>query len=72
MKKFLSTAGLVVIIITLVLFIVALFVKGLTQDLLLEAGVLLISVKIIMMNYSNKQINMKVLEKLEKMEKKED
>ena len=61
MKKYLFTADLVVIIITLVFFIVALFVNGLTQDLLLVAGVLLISGKIIMMNYSNKQINMQVV-----------
>lgn len=61
MKKYLFTADLVVIIITLVFFSVALFVNGLTQDLMLVAGVLLISGKIIMMNYSNKQINMQLL-----------
>jgi uncharacterized membrane protein YiaA len=43
----------VVILITLVLFVVALFEKGLTHDLLLEAGVFLVSVKLILMTYKN-------------------
>ncbi len=42
-----------VILVTLVLFVVALFVKGLTHDLLLEAGVFLVSVKLILMTYKN-------------------
>jgi hypothetical protein len=41
----------VVIVVTLVLFVVALFLKGLTHDLLLEAGVFLVSVKLIVMGY---------------------
>ena len=42
-----------VIAITLVLFVVALFEKGLTHDLLLEAGVFLVSVKLILMTHKN-------------------
>ena len=38
---------------TIVLFVVALFVKGFTHQLLIEAGVLLVSVKIILMSYKN-------------------
>lgn len=64
MRKYLSTTDIVVILITTILFIVALFVKGLTQDLLLEAGVLLVSIKIIMMNYKNAQTNKIVLKEL--------
>jgi hypothetical protein len=45
--------SLVVMAITLVLFIGALITKGLTHDLLLEAGVFLVSVKLIMMAYKN-------------------
>jgi hypothetical protein len=41
----------VVVIVTLALFVTALFVKGLTHDLLLEGGVFLVSVKLIMMAY---------------------
>ena len=48
-KKHLDLGSIIVIIITLVLFITALFVKGFTHDLLLEAGVFLVSVKVIMM-----------------------
>ena len=45
--------SLVVIPITLVLFVWALFEKGLTHDLLLEAGVFMVSVKLIIMSYKN-------------------
>jgi hypothetical protein len=38
-----------VIVITLALFVAALFVKGFGHDLLLEAGVFLVSVKLIIM-----------------------
>lgn len=68
MKKYLSTADLVVIIITFILFTVALFVKGFTHDLLLEAGVLLVSVKIIMMNYKLYTSSSKITEKLSSIE----
>ena len=49
MNKYLDFWSTFVIILTFVLFVVAFFVKGLTQDLLIEAGVLLVSMKIIMM-----------------------
>jgi hypothetical protein len=52
-KKHLDLGSIIVILITLALFIVALFVKGFTHDLLLEAGVFLVSVKVIMMAYQN-------------------
>lgn len=44
---------LATIILTLVLFIAALFVKGLTHDLLLETGVFLVSVKLVLMSYKS-------------------
>jgi len=47
----LDPASWAVLLITLVLFVTALFVKGLGHDLLLEAGVFLVSVKLIMMMY---------------------
>jgi len=46
-------ASLVVMAITLILFISALFTTGFTHDLLLETGVFLVSVKLIIMNYKN-------------------
>ncbi len=51
LKQYSDTGSLVVMGITLVLFILALFTKGMTHDILLEAGVFLVSVKIIMMAY---------------------
>ncbi len=57
-----SPASLVVIITTFILFAVALFVTGLTRDLLIESGVFLVSVKLIIMTYRN-SVAMKRLEK---------
>ncbi|HLJ61022.1 MAG TPA: hypothetical protein VKZ50_14955 [bacterium] len=45
---YLDRASMVVIILTFVLFLSALVVKGFNHDLFLEAGVLLVSVKIIL------------------------
>lgn len=53
MSRYFDTWTIVVIILTIVLFVVALFVKGFTHQLLIEAGVLLVSVKIILMSYKN-------------------
>jgi len=43
-------ASYVVMIITFVLFVIGAVEKGLTQELLLEAGVFLVSVKLILMS----------------------
>jgi hypothetical protein len=53
MRKYFDPTSIVVILITLVLFIAALFYKGFTHDLLLEAGVFLVSVKLILLAYKN-------------------
>jgi flagellar motor component MotA len=53
MKKHFDDGSIIVIIITFVLFILALFTKGFSHDLLLEAGVFLVSVKLIMMAHNN-------------------
>ena len=53
MKEHFDSGTLVIIIITFTLFVVALFTKGFTHALLLEAGVLLVSIKLIMMAYKN-------------------
>ncbi len=50
MKHF-DTSTMAVLLITLVLFVAALFSKGLSHDLLLEAGVFLVSVKLILFGY---------------------
>ena len=56
MRNFLRHLDIVsqlVIVTTFVLFVVALFIKGLGHGLLLEAGVFLVSVKLIMMAHKN-------------------
>ncbi len=52
-KKYLGIGSLAVIIITLILFVAAIYTKGLTHDILLEAAVFLVSAKLILMAYIN-------------------
>ncbi len=49
----LGATSVAVIVLTFILFTIALFAKGFTKDLLLEAGVFLVSVKLILMSYKN-------------------
>ena len=65
--RFLDTGSLIVAAVTLLLFIAALFAKGLTHDLFLETGVFLVSVKIIMMAYRNAVSTKDVSHKLDKV-----
>ena len=51
MKKHFDSWSLSVIVLTLILFAVALIEKGFTHDLLLEAGVFLVSAKLVLMSY---------------------
>lgn len=61
MRKHFDIGSMIVIIITFILFAVALFTKGFTHDLLLEAGVFLVSVKLILMGYHN-SVKLKAVE----------
>ncbi|NNC95421.1 MAG: hypothetical protein HKN92_07650 [Chitinophagales bacterium] len=70
MKKYLSTTDITVILITAILFIVALFVKGLTKEILLEAGVLLVSVKLILMHHKVASTSDKILKQLDQINSK--
>jgi hypothetical protein len=56
----LAVAGL-----TLVLFGIALFEKGLTHEILLEAGVFLVSVKLMMLAYKSQKASERVEERLD-------
>lgn len=58
---------LIVIGITFVLFIVALFVKGFTKELLLEAGVFLVSLKLILNSRRNALYSQQILGELEEI-----
>jgi hypothetical protein len=59
--------SLVVIALTFALFIVALFIKGLTHEILLEAGVFLVSLKLIMMSHKNSLLAKKTQFQLERI-----
>ena len=69
MKRYLDFGSSVIIIITFVLFIIALFTKGFTHDLLLETAVFLVSVKLILMAYKNRINSKKVLDDLSEIKK---
>jgi Na+-translocating ferredoxin:NAD+ oxidoreductase RnfE subunit len=58
----------VVIVLTFVLFFVALFLHGFTSDLLLETGIFLVSLKLIRMGRSNAQIAQQLDEHLTDIE----
>ncbi len=52
-RKHFDGPSIVVIVLTLILFVAAVFAKGLTHDVLLEAGVFLVSVKLVLQTYKN-------------------
>ena len=54
LRQHFDAGSLLIIVITFVLFVAALYFTGFTHDLLLEAGVFLVSVKLIVMSYKNK------------------
>ena len=67
MTKHFDTASLVVIAITFVLFVLALFTQGFTHDLFLEAGIFLVSVKLIFLGYRNSVANRQLTSNLQEI-----
>ena len=53
MWHYIDLGSFIIMTITFVLFVAALFTKGLTHDLFLEVGVFLISVKLILLVHRN-------------------
>lgn len=70
MKEHLDLGSLIVIVITFVLFVLALLTKGFTHDLLLEAGVFLVSIKLILMAYKISVTSKELLSELKAIKKK--
>ena len=68
MNKYFDAGSISVIVITFLLFLIALFTKGLTHDIFLEAGVLLISIKLIMMAYKTGIFFEEILRELKKID----
>ena len=66
-KKHLDTGSVTVILATFILFTFALFTKGMTHDILLETGVLLISIKLIMMAYKTVVFYEDIIQELKKL-----
>lgn len=58
--KYLDLGSILILIITFMLFVLALFFTGLTHDILLEAGVFLVSVKLIIMAYKASKSTRKI------------
>ena len=52
-RKLLDVGSWLTIATTFILFAIALLVKGVPHDLMLEAGVFLVSVKLVIMSYKN-------------------
>jgi hypothetical protein len=67
MRKHFDFWSIVVIALTLVLFAVALLIKGLTHDLLLEAGVFLVSVKLILMSHKDSVLAIETEKRLDQI-----
>ena len=58
---------IIIILITVGLFVAAILTKGLTHDIFLESGVLLISIKIILLSYRNNTIVKNIQNQLDSM-----
>jgi len=69
MRKHFDAGSLAVIGITFILFFLALLVKGVTHDLLLEAGVFLVSVKLIIAGYKSSKKHELILAELRSISK---
>ena len=64
-KKRIDVATTATVVVTVILFVMALIEKGFTHDLLLEAGVFLVSVKLILAAHQAHLANQSIEEKLD-------
>lgn len=64
MKPNLDLANTITIALTFIIFAIALFATGFTKELLLEAGVLLVSIKIIAIGAATRNSNKEIIKKL--------
>ena len=69
LKERLDIGSVAVIAITFVLFLLSLFVKGFSHDLLLDAGVFLVSVKLILMSFRNNLHIKELTQRLDEIKK---
>ena len=67
MEKYLDLGSRLIIAITFILFVAALFTTGFSHELFLEAGVLLVSIKLIIMSHKNSISNKELLKRLDEI-----
>lgn len=67
MSRYLDRWSATVIVLTVTLFVLALFLHGLTHDLLLEGGVLLVSAKLVIMSHKNSVLGEQLHESLDEI-----
>ncbi len=67
--KHIDIGSILIILITFVLFVLALLFTGFTHDILLEAGVFLVSVKLIIMAYKASKSASNIETELEEIKK---
>ena len=67
MNRHFDAGSLIVILVTFVLFALALVTEGFTHDLLLEAGVFLVSLKLIIMAYRTSVDNQDIRDELKEI-----
>ena len=69
MKNKFDLGNSIIIVLTVLVFAIALFLKGFTHDILLEIGVLLVSIKLIIMNNKIKLTEQEILNKMIELKK---
>jgi len=68
LSKHFDPWSIVVIVLTLVLFVASIFIKGVTNELLLlEAGVFLVSVKLILIGHKNSVASAAIQQELKRL-----
>jgi NADH:ubiquinone oxidoreductase subunit H len=67
MMKHYDPGAIVVIGITLILFVTALFLKGFSHEMMQETGVFLVSVKLILMGYKSSVRALKTEDRLDQI-----
>lgn len=67
MMKHYDPWAIVVIAITLILFVTALFLKGFSHDMMQETGVFLVSLKLILMGYKSSVRALKTEDRLDQI-----
>jgi hypothetical protein len=69
-RRHFDLGSLVVIVVTFILFVSAVFTEGFTHDVLLEAAIFLVSIKLIIMAYKNIDATDSLHQKLDAIYKK--